>query len=319
MNKQNTIIIIILLLLGVLGIYLLISNAPDTDFANKDSTKESTQSENTSKIDETEDITKDDSIMDVLNKAPKNAVKYKISEGTVSYVAQKRFLSSTDTEVIGSTDELRGSGWFDFNTNSFAAVIQLDFSTLSTDNQVRDAEVLKMFKDTNISVQLSVEDEDSFLLDEEVELDVPVILTVNGVSRSEIFTVTVTVSENEFVASGTTSILMSEYGIEPPNSSGVYTVDDALELTFDIVGESSSDMDINGTDSENKDSENANSENQDNVNTDNEYVDSESNDNEDENTLNEDLESEETGNEEVTDEVTDDEIVDEEVEADTTN
>ena len=235
MNKQNTIIIIFLLVLGLVGIYLLVSNAPTED---KENVPESTESEmiveNEDKNEEEEKYNPED----ILDKAPDNSVKYEISGGTVDYIAQRRFLQQPDEEVIGVTEEVDGKGWFDFNTNSFGFYALLDFATIRTDDEKRDADVLELFDDSNMSIVVNVEDEESFVIDEEIELQIPATLTINGITRNKIFEVTTTVSEKEFYAYGTTTILMSEYGIEPPSLVKVFDVDDIINIEFEINGTS---------------------------------------------------------------------------------
>ena len=227
MNKQST-IIIILIILGLVGAYLLISNGQNNG------TDQTSQADSAVVEDAMEAVDKGESMM---MEAPEGATSYDLSSATVSYTAQKRFLEKEDAEVVGTTSAVTGSGWLDAVNNAFYFMANLEFTDLATDSPKRDADVAAgFFDDTAVSITVNVEEEAGLVLGEEVTLEVPVLLNINGVERSEIFEVTTTVTEEGYAASGSSSIMMSDFGINPPSLLNVYTVDDEIELSFDIEG-----------------------------------------------------------------------------------
>lgn len=258
MNKQNTIIIIILLLLGAVGIYLLVSNAPRQEKVSEESTQESTQSK-----DEELDVVGDDGAkdedekleIDIFENAPKNAVFYEVNESEVRFVANKRLFESPNQDITGYSSEIEAGGWFDFNTNTFSMFVTLNSDDFEIDDESLEDDFSKMLNYSDISVFINVEDEEDFIIDEEINLQIPATVTINNVTRNEIFEVDTTVTESSFEASGKTNILMSDYEIQTPGVKDVFTVDDILIIEFDIYGESTNGEETQVDDSEKLDEE----------------------------------------------------------------
>ncbi|MFC1722393.1 YceI family protein [Patescibacteria group bacterium] len=229
MNKQSTIIIIVLLVLGLLGVYMLVSNDQEKPETDTSQTAVEQNGEQAMEIDLFDPI-------NFLPKAPESAINYNLTSASVNYAVQKRFFDKPDAEVVGSTDNVAGLGWYNEDNSAFALAAHLDFGSIVSDNTTRDSDVLGLFKDSNILIMADVEEEDALILDTEVQLQVPVLLTINGIQRNVVFDVTATLTEEDFTAVGETSILMSDFGINPPSLAEVYTVDDETILSFDVEG-----------------------------------------------------------------------------------
>ena len=229
MKKQNIIIIILLIVLGFFGVYIF-STSSEISEPYIDITKEPMEENDTVVEKETE------MVEEIMLKMPETAIQYELTDGLVNYVTQKRFLQKTDEEVIGTSDEIFGKGWLNPESGTFYFEAELDFSTLATDSKERDAVVAKLLTDTKVMIKIQVEEEEKLFIGEEFELDIPVMLTINGVERSEIFSVTGLVDENTFTAAGNSEIKMNDFGIEPPSLLEVFSVDDLLELRFEISG-----------------------------------------------------------------------------------
>lgn len=229
MKNQNSIIIIILIVLAGLGFYLVSSNSPSTDSEMADTS--TTISAEESMMEKTDPTMVESKMM-----APETATTYMLTDSTVSYSVQKRFFQKEDDVVTGTTNNVIGEGWYDSETNSFYLEAALDFDDLETDSPKRDDDILPLFSDTAIEVIVRADEEEGVVMGQEFNLELPVMLVINGVERSEIFDVTGTLTEEGFTASGTTSILMSDFNVNPPSLIEVFSVDDEMEISFEVSG-----------------------------------------------------------------------------------
>ena len=237
MEKNNNLILILLavLVLGGLGFYLVSQNAAKVDKADSRST--AMVADDTAVM---EDETHGDTAMMEDKKlmqmeAPEEAVSYKFTEGSVSYTAQKRFLTKEDTEVVGTTTDVTGSGWYVAETGEIYLMANIDLVNLATDEESRDQDVLSMFDTPEAILVIDVE-ESSVVLNETFAIDLPGSLTVNGVTKDVTLAVEGTLTEDGFSATGATEFLISDFGIKPPSLLEVFTVDDELVLNFEVVG-----------------------------------------------------------------------------------
>lgn len=166
---------------------------------------------------------------------PVTATNYAFTSATIKYQVTKRWLTKPITDVVGVSSAITGNGWFDKVAKKGFVTASLDFSSLQTDTPKRDADVLKMLKASGINVEANFS-ELALNLGENKVL-VPVKIAFNGVFRSVDFETTVTLAEDGSVtAVGTATQKISDFGITPPNMAGLYTVDDAVVLSFEVVG-----------------------------------------------------------------------------------
>jgi hypothetical protein len=61
-------------------------------------------------------------------------------------------------------------------------------------------------------------------------------LLVHGVSRSTTWQATATFAETEITATATTTVLITDFGMEPPRAGPVLTIEDAVTLELDVKG-----------------------------------------------------------------------------------
>lgn len=238
MNNKNTIIIIFLLVLGLIGTGFLVRNMSTS------TTDDSEVAVETS-VEAPEDAMEAEESMEAMMEVPEmteTALNFENFSGEVNYSVQKRFFSKADDVVTGTAEDVSGSGWFDPETGSFYVEAELDFTDLATDNAKRDEDILPIFETTEIMIKASAEEDERIVLGEEVTIDVPVMLTINGVTRSEVFEVTTTVTETSFEASGSAPLVMSDYEIVAPSLIEVFSVDDSFEVSFDVSGEAAAMM-----------------------------------------------------------------------------
>lgn len=159
-----------------------------------------------------------------------------IQEGsTVSYVAQKVFLSKPTLEVVGTNSSIQGAITIDDEARAVSVHVQIDPSHFKTDSSRRDGDVAKMF-DGPISVEgkdITAEGVmgDGNVVSGTVDLNV----TINGITKTLPFEITASLENDTISAEGSSEIMMSEFDVTPPSLLNVYTVEDALGLRFDIT------------------------------------------------------------------------------------
>lgn len=227
MNSKNTILIIVaLLILGGAGFYLVSNSStteePSTPVADK------MMNDNSANLEP-----KDDAMMVSV---PSTAYQYEITEGTASYTAQKRFLEKEDDVVVATTEGVSGTGWFDPETGDTYLKAEVTLAGLASDSSSRDSDVLKMFNPALVSVELNSEST-GVAMNEEYTSTVPVMVTINGTTLAVEFDITALVTEESFTATGSAVVPMSAFNLKAPSLVGVYTVDDEVELSFDVSGE----------------------------------------------------------------------------------
>lgn len=165
---------------------------------------------------------------------PQTAYKYEILEGsTVEYVSLKRFFTKPEEYVVGSSTDVGGGGWIDFELRRGEVMATFDISSVHTDNSTRDEGVQKLFTSNEAEFFAYLTDFQPEI-GNEFEIEVPGKLTLNGIQKDVIFLVNGLIEEETLVAKGTTSINMLDFGITPPSLVNVSTVDDNLDLKFDI-------------------------------------------------------------------------------------
>lgn len=228
-NKNNIIIIISLLILAGFGAFFLLNRSSVTN-----------QAEDTMVLDTvgegSMEVVNDDLGMEVkIKDAPEGAYSYNITEGSASYVAQKRFLTKEDAVVTGTTADVTGEGWFDPETGALFLRGDVALATLVSDSEQRDKDLMGMFKAPTAVLVLD-QMQSAISLNEGFTLDLPVKLVVNGIEQTVDFNITGVVTETQFTATGNATVNISDFGMNPPALLEVYTVDDAIELKFDVTG-----------------------------------------------------------------------------------
>jgi polyisoprenoid-binding protein YceI len=183
-----------------------------------------------------------DTTISPLTDIPANALRYKIDSGTVSYIAIKKAFGSGESEVIGSTTDVRGQGWFDPSENTAYLDAVVDVSTLKTDDPKRDISVQVLLPDKVARIVVSLDNTTQVNFTEFFETTVIGDLTIAGVTRPQEFRISGLISEGDFNISGNTSILLTDFDIKVPEVPGVMTVDDSLQINFEITGSRAADQ-----------------------------------------------------------------------------
>lgn len=237
-NKQYLLILIALLILGGLGFYFVTSNS-ETDPLQPENvaTKPVDQiTEPTEVVPVVEEKTMSPELKLFVERAPEGSMIYDISSGSASYVAQKRFLQKDDSVVTGTTESVTGYGWIMLETGALNLHANVDLIALATDSPQRDKDVLGMFEETNATLDLELATS-TIVVGEEFTLETPATIVINGFEKEIPVSIAGTLAEEDFDATGTFTILMSDFGVTPPSLAGVFTVDDEIVVNFKVSGD----------------------------------------------------------------------------------
>lgn len=165
--------------------------------------------------------------------------QYKISEeSSVFYTVIKNVIAKKEPELVtGANEKVSGDGWFDSEKKIGYLKAVLDFKDFSTDSSIRDQTFLTSLDDTSIIVELNMgQSMDQLEMDKPFELDLPLFLTINKVTKEVVFKISGEFKEDGLSANGTASILATDFNIKPPSLAGIHSVDNEIEIGFDITG-----------------------------------------------------------------------------------
>ncbi len=227
MSSRNTFILVLFGLVIVTAMFYFLRNYPNNKLDTPQTSSEM--------VETTEFVDVDNPTLTPPEK-PQNALEYDNFKGEIKYSVKNRPVYGLDITVEGTTDKFAIEGWFNPDTNSFYIAANVDFKDFKSDEPKRDEHLLTLFKETQIAIQCLVEEDEIVVFDEEFEIEMPVLIKINGVTRGEVFGVTATVTKSDIIAYGKSKISMSDYGIIPPLKVGSFKADDSLEISFNIAG-----------------------------------------------------------------------------------
>lgn len=158
------------------------------------------------------------------------------------YHANEVFLSSGPNEAVGRTNNVAGA--IEIGADGSIAAdksrIAVDLTSLQSDSANRDryikANTLKVADHPNaifvvtsapgLPVPLPTSGNAAFELVGD--------LTVHGVTRPATWQAVATFAEGEVVASATTTVLMTDFGMTPPKVASLASIEDAVTLVLDV-------------------------------------------------------------------------------------
>ena len=227
---------IIIIIIAVVALILLAFQAGLFSFTNQTDQAEEVQNDTNNTPSETASISE--------SFQNENTETYQIvDQSTVSYTAQKEFFSKPTEAVVGTTNDVDGQIYINDQENKISVAAEINPQNLNSGSGGRDNYVSDLFG-SNISVITEEIDLGSdFNLDLEngsenqISFSAPISITINGVTNSEIFKISGTVTEGRATFSGSTQTTISSYGITTPSAAGIYTVNDNIEISFDLVAE----------------------------------------------------------------------------------
>jgi len=162
--------------------------------------------------------------------------EYMISQGEVSYTAQKRFLSRPTDVVVGVSPAVSGVLLLDEENNQWSVAVEI-VPTFTTNSSGRDQDVSKFFTGSMFVTAENSALDPSFFDGTQVNMQAPLNLIINDTEHEIEFSITAVrdISNNAIVAYGNATFAMSDFGISPPSLINVYTVDDEIEVKFEFV------------------------------------------------------------------------------------
>lgn len=224
---KNYILLLIVILLMITGYYLLGKNIDKLITDANNISFETSKVINNGKTNDSSPLLKlsEDNDIDITK-------SYKISEkSSVSYTLIKKFLQKEHETIIGTSNIVQGYGSLD-NENIANIIVQVDPKSFSTGVDKRDIDVKSYFTTDAIFI---IKNLPISINNESFQLEVPGVLMINGYTLNLMFDVSGTLKDNELKAIGTTTAKISDFGITPPNLANIYTVDDEVNLSFDII------------------------------------------------------------------------------------
>ena len=168
------------------------------------------------------------------------------SESQATFTLQED-LRGVRTTVVGATNEVGGSIMVDMRDPAASSIgdIIINARTLETDNNFRNrairSQILRSAQDEFEFIvfeprQLSNFSSDMASVGDTISFDVSGDLSVAGVTRSETFSVEVTLdSEEQISGRATVQVLRGDYGLTIPDVPGVANVTDEVDLALEFV------------------------------------------------------------------------------------
>jgi polyisoprenoid-binding protein YceI len=166
-----------------------------------------------------------------------NEIIYTIKEGEVTYGADKQFLGKDGENVIGTSTEVQGTGYWNKDTSEIELSAAVNLAALSSGSEKRDTDIQPLFTTKMATFRLEPTKVD-IKMGENFEQDITGTLIINGVSKTVTFKTKGMVTETNFNAEGTSMIKMSDFNVTDPNMAGMFTVADELPISFKVAGES---------------------------------------------------------------------------------
>lgn len=177
-------------------------------------------------------------------------------ESTASYSVGEEFFAQAvdrlgvdlgETVTIGSTQEIEGELVLDL-TQDFPLLenhFTVNIQSLRSDQPRRDERLREQGLNSNRFplAEFAATAIEGFPADysegDDVSFDLIGEMTIREVTNPATLIVTATMSEGRIVGTAVTTILMTDYGFDPPSIGGFFTVEDEVLLTIAFVAEES--------------------------------------------------------------------------------
>ena len=177
-------------------------------------------------------------------------------QSSVSYSVQEEFLGGAagmigkeagTVTTVGATNAVSGQIVLDFSGESPSLVsgqASVDVSTLTSDDSRRDDRIRSRWLEsasfptaTFTFTSMTGFPAGAYQEGEAVSFQLVGDLTIRDVTRPVTFAVTATLQGNTLSGTATTQILMSDFGVEPPNLLNILTVADETTITLSFVAQ----------------------------------------------------------------------------------
>jgi polyisoprenoid-binding protein YceI len=166
-------------------------------------------------------------------------------ESEVQYAVDEQFFREgvVDATAIGVTQEISGQVRFDPDNpqNSSIGTITIDISTFESDSERRDNAIredwlesatypIATFEPTSIEGL-----PDDYTYGEEITLQITGDLTVRDQTSPTTFETTGVIEDEEMRGTATTTVLMTDFGFDPPDILNVLRAENEVDITLDFV------------------------------------------------------------------------------------
>lgn len=162
------------------------------------------------------------------------------AQTTVEYAVSEVLLGNNQI-TRGRTNSVEGEfHLYMQNGKVFIALsnLQVDLSTLTTDNTIRDQAIRKNWLESEkypkaIFVANAVEGlPNDAVQNQPYRFQVKGDMTIRNVTHPVTFDVTVTVQANTLIGEGTTTLYMKDFGFDPPSVAGKTIVSDPVNVSI---------------------------------------------------------------------------------------
>lgn len=152
------------------------------------------------------------------------------SDSSVSYSAQKKWLSKPTEKVVGTNTAVKGQFYYNATTGVLADLAAtVDSQTFDSGSAGRDKEVQGIL---NGNIVIKTKGEVSGIVSGTFGKTIPLEVTINGVSNNVDFVVKGEAGETSFMAEGSAEIDLEDFDIKPFSVLGLYEVDKMLGISF---------------------------------------------------------------------------------------
>lgn len=155
------------------------------------------------------------------------------------------FQNKPNNDAIGKTQSVTGD--FQISTGSAPVVkgmtIKVDLRTLKSDSSMRDGHVQDALDTTNYpdATFISVSTQGlpaTYTNGQTIKFSLVGNLTLHGKTNGETFNVQGKVVGNTITGTATTTIFMTDFGVQPPTIAGIVTVQNKTVLSIDFNAQS---------------------------------------------------------------------------------
>lgn len=170
------------------------------------------------------------------------------AQSTASYSVYEDLImqNKPNNDAIGTTHSVTGS--FQISTGDSLLVtgmtIKVDLRTLQSDSQMRDSHVQDSLDTADYPyatfVSISTQGLPTSYADgQAVNFKLLGNLTLHGKTNGETFTVQGKVNGNTITGTATTTVYMTDFGVQPPNIANIVTVQNKAVITLDFTAQAS--------------------------------------------------------------------------------
>lgn len=164
-------------------------------------------------------------------------IKYKITEGYTSYNAQKVWFGKPLETVVGSTNKIWGTGWFNPATGAGFVQAEADLSFLHSGSKGRDEHIPDIFvNSTDAAIKVNLNSSE-IELGEGFTKTIPATVTINDVTRDLKIKVSGIVTDEDINIFGESETFMIEdFDLVALSYVGMFSVGQKASFNFEVEG-----------------------------------------------------------------------------------